>query len=547
MALMHFQHKHIGKSTHAARVASSNVHYITRMEEAGPERGARSQQAEAVDYHTRTSAAGWVGAARMPEEKNAAARWLDAAAADDRANARVCDTFIVALPRELSKEQRIELVRDWCEDATKGKAAWFAAIHDKGKDEANPHAHIIIRDRDYSKEYASEKQRPRVMGTSTGKKEIESALRRGVEPPPRVTTYELRASWAEHTNRALERAGVKQRVDPRSYKEQGIDKQAGVHEGRAARRMEQRGERPESRVKEQAARSVAYNLIDEGRTRPEENRERRRRELELERGQAIAQTTGQPSRQAQRQALRDTQDLEQQSQHRQQRRAQWARQKAEGSALRALTAAELAQHKQLAGDLVAEARSQAFADIGVQFGEKWEAVSRIADAQQRTAAIAQLKTEQAAAYKRHADELVGHAKDAQAATWRALTARHQAARKGLLAQQRGETSGLASTQAAERQAVRERRKAIHAQEQAHVAAARDSAALSRRGGLAGAERVQMRRMRERAEDTPAKENTDSVQRKRSRMQELSDAAREAQERAGKTQETKGKDRSGRER
>jgi MobA/MobL family len=50
-----------------------------------------------------------------------------------------------------------------------------------------------------------------------------------------------RAAWAEHVNAALERAGLAARVDHRSLRAQGIDREPGTHVGRTAWEMEQRG------------------------------------------------------------------------------------------------------------------------------------------------------------------------------------------------------------------------------------------------------------------------------------------------------------------
>ncbi|MDP1086444.1 MobA/MobL family protein, partial [Klebsiella pneumoniae] len=52
----------------------------------------------------------------------------------------------------------------------------------------------------------------------------------------------IRARWAELANRALERAGHAERIDHRSYAEQGIDKVATTHLGPVATAMERRGE-----------------------------------------------------------------------------------------------------------------------------------------------------------------------------------------------------------------------------------------------------------------------------------------------------------------
>lgn len=99
-------------------------------------------------YITRPEAHAEVLSERMPAERTAARRWLDEQERQDRKNARVIDKIITALPRELHPLQRRKLVRVFAERLTQGRAAWLAAIHQAGKDAGNPHAHIVIRDRD---------------------------------------------------------------------------------------------------------------------------------------------------------------------------------------------------------------------------------------------------------------------------------------------------------------------------------------------------------------------------------------------------------------
>ncbi|NJN48319.1 MAG: MobA/MobL family protein [Candidatus Competibacteraceae bacterium] len=70
-----------------------------------------------------------------------------------------------------------------------------------GNDRNNPHAHIVIHDRD----------------PDTGKTVAQLSNQHSTE-------Y-LRRLWAETVNAALESAGQQIRVDHRSYQKQGITKQ----------------------------------------------------------------------------------------------------------------------------------------------------------------------------------------------------------------------------------------------------------------------------------------------------------------------------------
>lgn len=229
MALYSLNHKSIGKSTQAQpHTAAAHIRYISRER-----------------------AVGRIDGARMPTRGGEAASYLQEAEDRDRKNARVIDKFMVALPRELSADERAELVRGFAEDLTKGRAPWFAAFHDKGKDARNPHCHLVVRDRD-------PKTGKRVIGLSeTG------------------STNPVRELWESHVNLALERAGRRERVDRRTLKAQGIDREPTIHVGVRAKELMHRGGKPFSRVRKvrngcQARtryRQVDFVAIDKGNTR----------------------------------------------------------------------------------------------------------------------------------------------------------------------------------------------------------------------------------------------------------------------------------------
>jgi hypothetical protein len=51
-------------------------------------------------------------------------------------NARVADKLMIALPLELTQEQRYEAVRSFMQELGKGRIAWCAAHHDSGTSRA---------------------------------------------------------------------------------------------------------------------------------------------------------------------------------------------------------------------------------------------------------------------------------------------------------------------------------------------------------------------------------------------------------------------------
>lgn len=204
MAIYSLSHSSIGRTTHAAGTAGAHVGYISRSGACREMVGERMPVPE-------------------PGERGGEARtWLDEQEAGDRANARVVDKVMLALPRELTSEQRVQLVRDFAEDLTQGRASWLAGIHDTGKDADNPHAHLVIRDRDIE----------------TGKRVI------GLSG--KGSTEILREKWEKTANLALERAGHDIRIDRRSLAAQGIeDRQPSKHMGPNVVQMERRIERQE--------------------------------------------------------------------------------------------------------------------------------------------------------------------------------------------------------------------------------------------------------------------------------------------------------------
>ena len=238
MAIYSLNLKSIGRTTHAAGTAGAHLLYIARPD----------AKAELASNH-------------MPTDPNAARAWMNRAEMSDRKNARVADKVRLALPRELTPQQRMQLVRDFAQDLTGGRVAWFAGIHAQGKDAHNPHCHMVIRDRDIETD-------KRVLRLSDSPRDRAKA---GMEPK---AVEWVRAKWEEHANRALDAAGHHARIDRRSLEAQGIDREPTIHIGPQAAHVEQFVERPASKIKQTGnGRVIDYPQIDEGRTRKERHAE----------------------------------------------------------------------------------------------------------------------------------------------------------------------------------------------------------------------------------------------------------------------------------
>ena len=155
------------------------------------------------------------------------ALWNAAERAEKRVNSRVAREVELALPSLLSPEERQRITEQFATELVERyNVAVSVAIHSPGKgDERNYHAHIMFTTRE-------------MMPDGLGKKtRVLDDLKTG---PQEVT--KLRELAADIINEALRNANADIRVDHRSFKERGIDKQPTTHLGPAACEMERRGE-----------------------------------------------------------------------------------------------------------------------------------------------------------------------------------------------------------------------------------------------------------------------------------------------------------------
>jgi ATP-dependent exoDNAse (exonuclease V) alpha subunit len=139
-------------------------------------------------------------------------------------NSTVAREFEVALPAELSPADRRGLAVAFGQElAERHGCAVDVAIHAPGKegDNRNHHAHILCTTRRLT---------PEGFGAKT--RELDD------QKTGEVTRW--RGRWAELANEALERAGSTERVDHRSLKAQGIERDPVPHLGPAAVGFERR-------------------------------------------------------------------------------------------------------------------------------------------------------------------------------------------------------------------------------------------------------------------------------------------------------------------
>jgi len=186
--------------------------------------------------------------------------WNSAESAETRINARVAREYLVALPAELSADQRLDLVRGFSQElADRYRFAVDYAIHAPrdflDSDPRNFHAHLLATTREVTTQGLGAKStldwgdaRRREAGLGPGLNEL----------------LHVRRRWAEATNEALRQAHLEVRIDHRTLRAQGIDREPRPYIPQLAFEMERRGYRS----------ALAERMRDEYEVRVEARRQR---------------------------------------------------------------------------------------------------------------------------------------------------------------------------------------------------------------------------------------------------------------------------------
>lgn len=151
----------------------------------------------------------------------------EAADALERKNGNVYREMEIALPRELTTQQRVALVRDWITQEIGDRHAYQWAIHvpcaADGKEQ--PHVHLMFSDRirdgiqrdpdEYFRRFNRDK--PELGGCQKAYSGLTMEARK-------ATLVQLRENWQSMCNKHLELAQRPERIDMRSYAAQGLDR-----------------------------------------------------------------------------------------------------------------------------------------------------------------------------------------------------------------------------------------------------------------------------------------------------------------------------------
>lgn len=224
MAIYHFSASVVSRSTGRSAVAAAAYRSASQLED--------ERYGIAHDY---TRKGGVVHAEILaPEDTpewmhDRAQLWNAVEKIETRKNAQLAREITLALPHELSADERRDLVRQFAHEqfVSRGMIADIA-IHDPHRqgDNRNHHAHIMLTMRELTGDgFHAKKATPEARRWNS-----QEALQ------------EWRTAWAAIQNREFERLGIAARVDHRSFDEQGIDREPTQHEGPAATNKKRRGE-----------------------------------------------------------------------------------------------------------------------------------------------------------------------------------------------------------------------------------------------------------------------------------------------------------------
>lgn len=149
--------------------------------------------------------------------------WNTAEKVEKRIDARTAREIIINLPYELDEINRTELVQEFTEHIAKTyNVAIDFAIHQPSKegDQRNHHAHILMTTR----QATLGENNSLVLGEKTNLELSNTKLGKLGLPKTQDQIINLRERWATMANDYLEFSHINDRIDHRSYADQGIDK-----------------------------------------------------------------------------------------------------------------------------------------------------------------------------------------------------------------------------------------------------------------------------------------------------------------------------------
>lgn len=136
------------------------------------------------------------------DKKERSEIWNNAELAENRKDSRTAREYVVALPKELSTEQNIELVREFATELTNkfnNVADW--AIHNEKDGNGNIHAHILTTTREFNPE-------SKQLGERTAIEWNNTKCQKNNVPVTQEQIKDIRKDWETIQNKHLAMAGL---------------------------------------------------------------------------------------------------------------------------------------------------------------------------------------------------------------------------------------------------------------------------------------------------------------------------------------------------
>ena len=239
--------------------------------------------------------------------------WNLAEKTENRKDARTAREWVIALPDELDADQRKDLAKDFARslvDRYGGIAD--LAIHEpsKGGNDKNHHAHIMLTTRKAELDTDN-----KLTLTTKTNIELSNAKRKSLGMgTSQEEIKQIRATWANLANYALDKAGYKEKIDHRSYAEQGNGLQATIHEGSKVTQLRRKGidtevSRFNDNIKQQNNQQLQFKepkkekILEQGFSRVEKGFEQWKKDQEAKRLQLEQQQQERAMKQKQRQSM----------------------------------------------------------------------------------------------------------------------------------------------------------------------------------------------------------------------------------------------------
>lgn len=174
--------------------------------------------------------------------------WNAVDEAEKRADAQTARRFVITLPKELTYEQNLSLIRSYCQAQFVSKGM-ICDLYYHDEHDGNPHVHLLLTMRAMDEQgrwlpktkttYVLDKNGERIRGKNGRWLRDRQNTVDWINPQ----NGEIwRHEWEVAQNKALEAAGRPERIDMRSYERQGItDLEPQIHLGPEAAALERKG------------------------------------------------------------------------------------------------------------------------------------------------------------------------------------------------------------------------------------------------------------------------------------------------------------------